>query len=445
MVKLQIPAGKATPAPPVGTALGPQGVNIMEFCKAFNAKTSAKDQEGLIIPVVITIYSDRSFTFITKTPPVPVLIKRAVNLAKGSAEPNKNRVGKITLKQVEEIAKIKMPDLNCFDRGSRDEFGEGHGAIDGRRRHLGFPVRGSTDLRDSDVTPKAIYLDRRKFLAAALASPMAALAGAKLTGISRSSLSIDEKVTPYEIVSGYNNYYEFGTGKLDPAKNAARFRTSPWTVTLDGEVASPRTFDLDAILKLAPLEQRIYRHRCVEGWSIVAPWVGFSLSALLKQVEPTSRAKYVAFESALDPKQMPLATLYHAGISFPYVEGLRMDEAMHPLAMLAAGIYDEVLPNQNGAPLRLVVPWKYGFKSIKAIVRIRFVEKQPPTTWNTTWARAYGFYSNVNPQSAPAHSQKTELRLGEPILKQHRDTLMFNGYGEQVASLYAGMNLLKYY
>jgi sulfoxide reductase catalytic subunit YedY len=306
-------------------------------------------------------------------------------------------------------------------------------------------MRRYADLRDSDVTPKAVYLNRRKFLAAALASPAIALAGARLGGISKSSFSIDEKVTPYEIVSGYNNYYEFGTNKLDPAKNASRFRTYPWTVTIDGEVAKPKTLDLDAILKLAPLEQRIARHRCVEGWSIVVPWVGFSLSALLKQVEPTSRAKYVALQSAYDFKQMPLATLFHSGISFPYVEGLRMDEAMHPLATLAAGIYDEMLPNQNGAPLRLVVPWKYGFKSIKAIVRVRLVEKQPPTTWNTTWARAYGFYSNVNPNAAPAHSQKTEVRLGEPILKQHRDTLMFNGYGDQVASLYAGMNLLKDY
>jgi len=302
------------------------------------------------------------------------------------------------------------------------------------------------DLRDSDVTPKATYVSRRKFLAAALASPaITALANPKLSGILKSPLSVDEKITPYSIVTGYNNYYEFGTGKLDPAKNAANFRTTPWTVTLDGEVDRPKTLDLDAILKLAPIEQRISRHRCVEGWSIVVPWLGFSLSALLKQVEPTSRAKFVAFESYIDSKQMPLATLYHAGISFPYIEGLRMDEALHPLAMLAVGIYDEVLPNQNGAPLRLVVPWKYGFKSIKSIVRIRFVEKQPSTTWNNTWAKAYGFYSNVNPNAAPAHSQKTELRLGEPILKQHRDTLMFNGYGDQVASLYAGMDLLQYY
>lgn len=300
-------------------------------------------------------------------------------------------------------------------------------------------------LRDSDVTPKATYLNRRKFLAAALASPVMALAGTQLSGISRSAFSVDEKVTPYSIVTGYNNYYEFGTAKLDPAKNSQKFRTSPWTVRLDGEVSKPKTLDLDAILKLAPLEQRISRHRCVEGWSMVVPWVGFSMSVLLKQVEPTSRAKFVVFQSDLDSKQMPLATLFHAGITFPYQEGLRMDEAMHPLTMLAVGVYDEALPNQNGAPLRLVVPWKYGFKSAKSIVRIRFVEKEPATTWNTTWPQAYGFYSNVNPRrDHPAHSQKVELRLGEPILHQRRETLMFNGY-EQVAGLYAGMNLLKEY
>lgn len=307
-------------------------------------------------------------------------------------------------------------------------------------------IRRQADLRYSDVTPKAVYLNRRRFLAAALSAPALALAGGKLSGISRSPLSVGEKVTPWSIVTGYNNFYEFGTRKTDPEKNAQKFRTSPWTVKIDGEVVKPRTLDLDAILKLAPLEQRISRHRCVEGWSIVIPWVGFSLNTLLKQVEPTSRAKFVAFQSDLDSKQMPLATLFHAGITFPYIEGLRLDEAMHPLAMIAVGIYDEVLPNQNGAPIRLVVPWKYGFKSIKSIVRIRFVEKQPPTTWNTTWDQAYGFYSNVNPQrDHPAHSQKYELRLGEPILQQRRETLMFNGYGDQVASLYAGMNLLKEY
>jgi sulfoxide reductase catalytic subunit YedY len=301
-------------------------------------------------------------------------------------------------------------------------------------------------LRHSDVTPRELYMNRRRFLASALASPAVVLGGAKLSGVSRSPLSIDEKATPYQIVTQYNNFYEFGTRKDDPAANAKNFRSSPWTVTLDGEVASPKTLDLDAIMKLAPLEQRICRHRCVEAWSIVVPWVGFSLSSLLKQVEPTSKAKYVAFQSYHDLKQMPLATSFRAGISFPYVEGLRLDEAMHPLTMLAVGIYDEVLPNQNGAPFRLVVPWKYGFKSIKSIIRIRFVEKQPPTTWNLEWSQAYGFYSNVNPErDHPGHSQKKEIRLGEGSLGQRRDTLMFNGYGDQVASLYTGMDLRKYY
>lgn len=307
-------------------------------------------------------------------------------------------------------------------------------------------IRKPIGLRYSDVTPKEFYLNRRRFLASALASPAVALGGAKLSGISKSSLSIDEKGTPYQIVTQYNNFYEFGTRKDDPAANAKNFHSSPWTVTIDGEVAAPKTLDVDAIMKIAPLEQRICRHRCVEGWSIVVPWVGFSLSSLLKQVEPASRAKYVAFQSYHDLKQMPLATSFRAGISFPYVEGLRLDEAMHPLTMLAVGIYDEVLPNQNGAPFRLVVPWKYGFKSIKSIVRIRFVEKQPPTTWNLAWSQAYGFYSNVNPErDHPGHSQKKEIRLGEGSLGQRRETLMFNGYADQVASLYTGMDLRKNY
>jgi methionine sulfoxide reductase catalytic subunit len=306
-------------------------------------------------------------------------------------------------------------------------------------------IRTRPDLAWSAVTPKALYLNRRRFLAAALAAPLARGAP-KLTAVRPSTLSVDEKVTPYQIVTGYNNFYEFGTSKQQPAQTAKNFQTSPWTVTLDGEVNKPRTLDIDAILKLAPLEQRITRHRCVEGWSIVIPWVGFSLSTLLQQVEPTSKARYVAFESYLDHKQMPLATPFLAGISFPYREGLRLDEAMHPLAMLAVGVYDEFLPNQNGAPLRLVVPWKYGFKSIKSIAKIRFVEKQPPTTWNIAWSEEYGFYSNVNPgRSGPGHSQKTEIRLGESLLNQRRETQLFNGYAGQVGSLYAGMDLKKFY
>jgi sulfoxide reductase catalytic subunit YedY len=248
----------------------------------------------------------------------------------------------------------------------------------------------------------------------------------------------DEKVTPLEAITHYNNFYEFGTDKEDPSKNATNFRTSPWTLKVEGEVAKPMTFDHDALFKIAPLEERIYRHRCVEAWSIVVPWIGFPLSALLKQVEPTAKAKYVAFESYYDTKQMPKGRW--AGIELPYVEGLRLDEAMHPLTLLAVGLYGDPLPNQDGAPIRLVVPWKYGFKSAKSLVKIRLVAKQPPTTWNISGPNEYGFYSNVNPQvDHPRWSQAKERRLGE-LFK--RNTLMFNGYGE-VASLYTGMDLRK--
>ncbi len=302
-------------------------------------------------------------------------------------------------------------------------------------------IRKPSDLLYSAVTPKQVYLSRRRFLAGALAAPLAAVAGPKLNGVVKSPLSTDEKQTPYEAVTHYNNYYEFGTDKEQPAKLAQNLRTSPWTVSIEGEVAKPKTLDLDAIMKIAPLEERIYRHRCVERWSIVVPWIGFSLSALIKQIEPTSKAKFVAFQTLYDPKQMPQARW--AGLDFPYVEGLRMDEAMHPLALLCVGLYGEVLPNQNGAPLRLVVPWKYGFKSIKSIVKIRLTEKQPPATWNIANPGEYGFYSNVNPErDHPRWSQAKERRLGEFGM---RNTLKFNGYGDQVASLYTGMDLHKYY
>jgi sulfoxide reductase catalytic subunit YedY len=303
---------------------------------------------------------------------------------------------------------------------------------------------GDMGLRYSDVTPKSEYLNRRRFVAGALGAslfPAAGFAGAKLNGVTKSPLSTTEPVTPYEAITGYNNFYEFGTGKGDPAKNAQNFKTSPWTLKIEGNVVKPKTLDLDGIMKIAPLEERIYRHRCVERWSIVVPWIGFSLKALLAQVEPTAKAKYVAFESYYDTKQMPLGD--SAGIKLPYVEGLRMDEAMHPLAMLVVGLYGEVLPNQNGSPLRLAVPWKYGFKSIKSIVKIRLVDKEPPCTWNITNAREYGFYSNVNPEvDHPRWSQAKERRL--PSLTT-RPTLKFNGYEDQVASLYAGMDLKKYY
>ena len=301
-----------------------------------------------------------------------------------------------------------------------------------------------SNLRYSQVTPKAEYLSRRRFFAGAAATFGAALlpAGAKLTGVTKSPLgAANEPVTPFEVITGYNNYYEFGTGKGDPVKNAQKFQTSPWTLTIEGNVAKPKTLDLDGIMKIAPLEERIYRHRCVERWSIVVPWIGFSLSTLLKQVEPNAKAKYVAFQSYYDPKQMPEGK--YAGIQLPYVEGLRIDEAMHPLAMLVVGLYGEVLPNQNGAPLRLAVPWKYGFKSIKSIVKIKLVEKEPPTTWNLSNAQEYGFYSNVNPEvDHPRWSQAKERRL--PGIGM-RPTLKFNGYEKEVAALYEGMNLKKYY
>jgi sulfoxide reductase catalytic subunit YedY len=315
----------------------------------------------------------------------------------------------------------------------------------------------SPDLKYSDVTPQDVYLNRRKFLygmgiagGAALAGkrladlfspPSQVLASSKLDGIVKGKFNTDEKVTPIQSVTTYNNYYEFGTEKEDPSRNSKKFVTSPWSVAVEGEVKKPRTFTMDEILKLAPLEERIYRHRCVEAWSIVVPWVGFSFSVLANLVEPTPNAHFVAFQSYFDIKQMPWGR--YAGIQLPYVEGLRMDEAMHPLALLGVGMYGETLPNQDGAPVRMVIPWKYGFKSIKSLVKIRFVKDQPATTWNMMAANEYGFYSNVNPTvDHPRWSQAKERRLGE-LFK--RPTLMFNGYADQVASLYNGLNLKKYY
>ena len=311
-----------------------------------------------------------------------------------------------------------------------------------------------SDLRYSEVTPKEVYFNRRKFLAAApaafltareLVSPRGrAMAGTKLTNLAKSPFSTTEPMTSPEVVTHYNNFYEFGTGKSDPSRYSQKFKTSPWTVSVEGDVAKPRKFSMDDILKLAPLEERIYRHRCVEAWSIVVPWIGYSLSALLQAVQPTGKAKYVAFESYWDLGQMPMARPDVAGIEFPYVEGLRLDEAMHPLALLCVGMYGETLPPQDGAPVRLVVPWKYGFKSIKSIVKIKLVSGQPPTTWNMSNAREYGFYSNVNPEvDHPRWSQAKEQRL--PSLFKNHPTQMFNGYAEQVASLYNGMDLKKYY
>ena len=305
-------------------------------------------------------------------------------------------------------------------------------------------------IPSSEITPKAAYLNRRKFLAGAAAVAAAAgmrnlihpsliaRANTKIDGLQKSPVSTTEKETPYKDVTNYNNFYEFSTDKYEPASLARNFRTRPWTVTIDGDVKKKQTLDVDAIMKMAAPEERIYRHRCVEGWSIVVPWVGFSLSELIKRADPLPKAKFVEFTTLYDPQQMPGQR--SSVLQWPYVEGLRMDEAMHPLALLCFGMYGEVLPNQDGAPLRIVIPWKYGFKSAKSIVRIRFTSSQPLNTWQQSNANEYGFYSNVNPNvDHPRWSQAKERRLGE-FLK--RPTLMFNGY-DQVASLYAGMDLKK--
>jgi methionine sulfoxide reductase catalytic subunit len=271
--------------------------------------------------------------------------------------------------------------------------------------------------------------------------------GAPLPGV-RSDVAgalVMDKLTPQKDATSYNNFYEFGTDKSDPARNAHTLKTRPWTVAVEGAVAKPRVYGIDELLKLAPMEERIYRLRCVEGWSMVIPWVGWSLSALIKQVEPTGNAKFVEFHTLADPKTMPFVG--SRVLEWPYVEGLRIDEAMHPLTLMAFGMYGEVLPNQNGAPLRLVVPWKYGFKSAKSIVRIRFVEQQPKTAWLKAAPSEYGFYSNVNPTvDHPRWSQATERRIGEDgIFTKKRPTLMFNGYEAQVGPLYAGLDLVKNY
>jgi len=318
-------------------------------------------------------------------------------------------------------------------------------------------IRKAHDLTYADVTPKSVYLDRRKFLramgivgATAVAGkslfdlalpPQTTLAATKFSDLAKSPFSTSEKQNSYEDVTHYNNFYEFGTEKSDPAKNAKNFNTSNWIVSVEGEVAKPRKFTMDEILKLAPLEERIYRHRCVEAWSIVVPWIGFSFNSLVKVVEPTPKAQFVAFQSYYDSRQMPAGRW--AGIEFPYVEGLRLDEAMNPLTLLSVGMYGESLPNQDGAPVRMVIPWKYGFKSIKSLVKIKFQSKMPPTTWNLAVPSWYGFYSNVNPNVSPVRwNQAKERRLGEIF---RRDTLMFNGYGDQVASMYNGMDLKKNY
>jgi len=316
-------------------------------------------------------------------------------------------------------------------------------------------IRSKPDIRPSEITPRDVYRRRREFLQAAgaiggaaalgaagiLAGPRRARAGAKLADVRKSAFSTAEERTPFKDVTTYNNYYEFGTDKDEPAENAHTLKTRPWTVAVEGEVGKPKVFDIEELLKLAALEERVYRMRCVEGWSMVIPWVGYPLSELIKRVEPTGKAKYVEFVTLADPQQMPGIRM--PVLKWPYVEGLRMDEARHPLTILCLGLYGEALPNQNGAPVRVVIPWKYGFKSGKSIVKIRFTERQPQTTWNIAQPREYGFYSNVNPEvDHPRWSQAKERRIGE---FGKRPTLMFNGYADQVAAMYAGMDLKKNY
>ncbi|UAL09535.1 protein-methionine-sulfoxide reductase catalytic subunit MsrP [Caulobacter segnis] len=304
-------------------------------------------------------------------------------------------------------------------------------------------IRHAPDLTDNDVTDQGLYLKRRTL--------MTGLAGVGLAGAAagqaRAELSFTkgfsttEKATPKDDITSYNNFYEFGVDKGDPAENSGRFKPRPWTVRIDGACEAPRTVGIEDLIKGNRLEERIYRMRCVEGWSMVIPWVGFPLKDLLASVKPTSKAKFVAFETVMRPSEMP-GQGWNT-LDWPYREGLRIDEAMHPLTLMAVGLYGDVLPNQNGAPLRLVVPWKYGFKGIKSIVRISLVESQPVTAWNKLAPREYGFYSNVNPAvDHPRWSQATERRIGE---FRRRDTLPFNGYGEWVADLYRGMDLKKFY
>lgn len=310
----------------------------------------------------------------------------------------------------------------------------------------------SNRIKPSDITPPGVYFNRRQILAAGVAAgatlalPVSAASpgGAKLKATRNPKFSVSDAPNSYDDITTYNNFYELGTGKADPAANAHTMRTRPWSVTVSGEAEVTGKFTLEDILKPHALEERIYRLRCVERWSMVIPWIGFPLADLIRRFKPTSKAKYVAFTTLLDPKTMP-GQRYDV-LDWPYVEGLRMDEAMHPLTLMVVGLYGHVLPNQNGAPLRLVVPWKYGFKGIKSIVQIRFTERQPPTAWNLAAPDEYGFYCNVNPNvDHPRWSQARERRIGGSLFSEMQPTLMFNGYGEQVASLYRGMDLAKYY
>ena len=317
-------------------------------------------------------------------------------------------------------------------------------------------IKRPDDIKSSEITDKKLYLNRRRFIQAAslgaagigsgllahglFGTMEEARAAKKLEGYTTGKFSTDEPKTPLKDITSYNNFYEFGTDKGDPKRYAGSLKTRPWTVEVDGEVHKPRTFDIEELLKM-PLEERVYRLRCVEAWSMVIPWIGFELSHLIKAVEPTNNAKYIQFVTLYDTEQMP--GVRRDILDWPYKEGLRMDEAMNPLTIMGVGLYGEVMPNQNGAPIRLVVPWKYGFKSAKSIVKIRFVEKEPPTAWNVAAPNEYGFYSNVNPTvNHPRWSQASERRIGDFF---RRKTLMFNGYEEQVAHLYKGMDLTKLY
>jgi sulfoxide reductase catalytic subunit YedY len=320
-------------------------------------------------------------------------------------------------------------------------------------------IKKPGDIKSSEITDKNLYQSRRDFMSASarslgiiatgIAAPgllfgsqeAAAATSATLSGLRKSALSTNDPLTPYQDVTSYNNFYEFGTDKYSPAQLAGSLNTRPWTITVEGEVKKTKTFDIDALLKLAPLEERIYRLRCVEGWSMVIPWAGFPLSELIKKAEPNSNAKFVEFISLHDPKQMPGQRT--SVLDWPYVEGLRMDEAMHPLTILALGLYGEVLPKQNGAPVRLVAPWKYGFKGAKSIVKIRFSSTPIASSWMKANPREYGYFANVNPSvDHPRWSQARERRIGE---FSKRETLMFNGYAEQVAHMYSGMDLKKFY
>jgi len=301
-------------------------------------------------------------------------------------------------------------------------------------------IRRPPDIPSSEITPESVYLDRRRFLGTTIGA-IAVASCNRDEGQAQTVEDAQEELTPWEAVTTYNNFYEFGTGKEDPSRNAHSLQTRPWSIAVEGHVAKPAVYDLEDFIAPHTLEDRVYRLRCVEAWSMVIPWRGFPLRNLIAHVEPTSKAKYVEFTTLHAPEQMPGQRV--PILDWPYVEGLRLDEAMHPLTLMVTGLYGRDLPNQNGAPLRLVVPWKYGFKSIKSIVRIRFVEKQPVTSWMAANPREYGFYANVNPEvDHPRWSQARERRIGE---FRRRDTLMFNGYGDQVASLYSGMDLRRYF